>query len=504
MTDLRDYQKDLIARVMAEITAGRRRVLLVAPTGSGKTVTAADIISEYVTNGRRVLVMVHRRELVQQMSAKLHSIGVDHGIIQAGFSPRPGARVQVASVQTLHARAVRSTRSDLPDADLVLVDETHHIRARTYQQIIAEYPDAVLIGMTATPCRGDGRGLGNMFDAIVEAPSVADLTAAGFLVPTRVYAPTRPDLKGVKVARGDYVESALAERMDQAELVGDVVTHWLQLAERQRTVVFATSVAHSVHLRDQFRAAGVWAEHVDGSTPVAERDSILANLKAGTVEVVTNCAVLTEGWDQPEVGCLVLARPTKSLALYRQMVGRVLRPSPGKIDALILDHAGAIFEHGFIDEPIVWTLREDRRAESPRQAARSAHRAPAISTCPECKAVRIGGQACSSCGWRPQPKPEAVKVADGELGQVDRTKRAKRMDWSETERGNFFRQLLWICREKGYRDGWAAHKFKEKFGNWPGRNWSTSPMVPDDTTRSWVRSRQIAFAKSQQQHAGAS
>jgi superfamily II DNA or RNA helicase len=408
MTALRPYQVDVIQRIDAEIEAGGRRVLLVAPTGAGKTVIAADIIDKTVQAGGRVIFVAHRRELIVQASTKLHAVGIDHGIVQAGFPTRPAARVQVASIQTLHARAVRSTRLELPQADLVVLDEAHHARARTYREIVQAYPDAVLLGMTATPCRSDGRGLGNVFDVIVECPPVAELIAGGWLVPTKVYAPTRPDLKGVKVARGDYVESELAARMDQHQFVGDVVAHWLSLAGRRRTVVFATGVAHSVHIRDQFRAAGVWAEHVDGSTPIAERDVVLAKLASGPVELVCNAMVLTEGWDSPEVACLVLARPTKSVALYRQMVGRVLRPAPGKDHALILDHAGAVFQHGFVDEPIAWSLREDRRAENRTQTARSEHRAPALSTCPECHAVRIGGNACSSCGWRPQPKAAPV------------------------------------------------------------------------------------------------
>src|SRR6516162_8899478 len=211
-----------------------------------------------------------------------------------------------------------------------------------------------------------------MFEIIVEGPPVAELIKAGYLVPTRVYAPYRPDLSGVRVERGDYVENQLAERMDKQQLVGDIATHWLRLAKRRPTVAFATSVGHSVHLRNQFRASGVLAEHIDGSTPVEERDRTLARLAAGTVEVVCNYMVLTEGWDQPKVSCLVLARPTKHMGLYRQMVGRVLRPAPGKADALILDHAGAVFEHGFVDEPVIWTLAEDKRAENISHTKRGA------------------------------------------------------------------------------------------------------------------------------------
>lgn len=331
---LRPYQTEVITEVDAAIEAGQRRVLLVAPTGSGKTVISSDIIKTTATRGRRVVFLAHRRELIRQASNKLHDAGIDHGIIQAGFPARPGERVQVASVQTLHARAIRSTRMELPPADLVVVDEAHHCTAQTYRAITDEYPDAIILGLTATPCRADGRGLGNTFSTLIECPSVAELIAAGYLVPTQVYAPTRPDLKGVRVERGDYVESQLAERMDKQELTGDIVMHWHKLASNRRTVVFATSVAHSVNLRNEFRATGVMAEHLDGSTPREDRDAILARLASGEIDVVTNCQVLTEGWDCPAVSCLVLARPTKSIGLYLQMVGRVMRPAPGKSNAL--------------------------------------------------------------------------------------------------------------------------------------------------------------------------
>ena len=184
--------------------------------------------------------------------------------------------VQIASIQTLSARAIRSRTIDLPRADLVVIDEAHHCRAKTYRKIIESYPKAIILGMTATPCRGDGRGLGNVFDCIIECPPVQALIDLGFLVPTRVYAPVVPDLKGVRVEKGDYAKGQLAERMNQGELIGDIITTWLRLSERRKTVVFASGVEHSVHIRDEFRRAGIMAEHVDGSTPVDERESILA------------------------------------------------------------------------------------------------------------------------------------------------------------------------------------------------------------------------------------
>jgi superfamily II DNA or RNA helicase len=407
----------------------------------------------------------------------------------------------VASIATLYARAVRGSKIELPPADLIVLDEAHHARARTYRRILESYPNAVVIGLTATPCRGDGRGLGNIFDKIIEGPPIAELIAGGHLVPSKVFAPTRPDLAGVRVERGDYVESQLAKRMNTDTLVGDIIEHWFRLADRRRTVVFATGVEHSVHIRNEFRQAAVLAEHLDGSTPAKERDAILAKLAAGQIDVVVNAMILTEGWDSPEVACLVLARPTRSLLLYRQMVGRVLRPAPGKTDALILDHAGAVFEHGFVEEPITWTLHSDRRAENTAQTARTEGHAPRLTTCPECKATRFQGRPCEACGWRPQRRPAAFDVAEGELAHVDR---AYNVDAGFNEAGklNFYRQLLWIADERGYQHGWAAHKHREKFGAWPPRT-NLPPLEPEASTRAWVRSRQIAFARAKAKQEGA-
>lgn len=350
--ELRPYQVDVIAKLEQAIAAGKRKILLVAPTGSGKTVIMAAVIDAVVAKRQRALLIAHRREIISHTSRKLFDREIRHGIIQSGFAPRPLEAVQVASIQTLRVRALSSDALRLPPAELLIIDETHHARADTYQKVINAYPHAVLIGLTATPCRGDGRGLGNIFEVMIECPQVAALTSQGYLVRSRVYAPVNPNLTGVTVRNGDYAENELAHLMDRAKLVGDIVTHWHRHAERRATIVYATSVAHSVHIRDELRRSNVLAEHIDGSTPTEERDRILAQLARGDVEVVCNCMVLTEGFDCPDVGCLVLARPTKSLGLYRQMIGRGLRSAPDKMDCVILDHAGAVFQHGFPDDPI--------------------------------------------------------------------------------------------------------------------------------------------------------
>jgi DNA repair protein RadD len=416
MTVLRPYQVQVKADVQLAVETGRPRVIAVAPTGSGKTLISSAVIKEAAANGNRVLVLAHTREIIKQTSIKLYGHNIEHGIIQAGLVANPERRVQVASIQTLWTRAMRLDRMPLSLADLLIIDEAHHCPSETYRKIIAQYPNAVLLGLTATPCRGDGRGLGNIFDIIVECPQVADLIAQRYLVRTRVYAPIDPDLRGVETRQGDYVESQLAGRMDRTDLVGDIVTHWHKYGERRRTVCFAVNVAHSLHIRNEFIASGVRAEHIDGSTPKLERDAVLARLASGETELVSNCMVLTEGWDMPEVGCCILARPTKKMGLYRQMIGRVLRPAEGKHNALVLDHSGAVFRHGFVEDPVEWTLDPEKRAASPTHAARLAagHRSRLLE-CSQCGSIRTAGEACEHCGFLAQRPPQAIVFTDGDL-----------------------------------------------------------------------------------------
>ena len=484
------FQADLLGRVERATDAGHNP-LVQLPTGGGKTVCFAELIRR---RGGRALVLAHRTELVGQAASKLWAAGVEVGIIQAGVPPTVTAKTQVASVQTLSSRLQRRA-IDLAKFDLVVVDEAHHAVASSWRLILEAFPEATIVGWSATPARGDGRGLGGVFDELIVGPSVSDLMSGGYLVPIRPWAPTAPDLAGVRVQAGDYSPGQLAERMDKPKLVGDVVMHWLKLAERRRTIVFATGVAHSVHLRDEFLRAGVLAAHIDASTPAEERKDILRQFAAGQVEVVCNAMIFTEGFDCSDIGAIVLARPTKSLPLYLQMVGRGLRQAPNKRDCILIDHAGAVHAHGFPDDPIIWPLKDDRKVENVAQRARQAGKAPALCDCPECGAVRFEGQPCPACGWRPKPKPKAVTVVEGDLGRVDRARRADSAGWSDAAKRQFYAELLGYAAERNFKPGFAYYKFEEKFKAKP--TWrNVAPLAPSLETRSWIRSRQIAYAKA--------
>jgi superfamily II DNA or RNA helicase len=491
LTDLRPFQTDALQQALGEIERGLNP-LIVCPTGGGKTVIGNALIAALAD--KHVLWLTHRRELVFQPRQKLlEGFGIEAGVILSGEQMKQMQRVQIASVQTFHARYIRGGK-DLPPADLIVIDEAHHIRARTYLEICDRYPDARKIGLTATPCRTDGRGLGSTFSVIVETPQVEELINLGFLVRTRIWAPSKPDLMGVRTQSGDYVIADLAERVDRAELVGDIVTHWHRHAGGRSTIVYATTVAHSQHLADEFARSGVKVAHLDGKTPKEQRDEILKQLANGDVTVVCNCQVLTEGFDAPDVGCIVLARPTKSMGLYRQMIGRGLRPAPGKGDCIVLDHSGATDRHGRVEDAVWWTLQEDQKARTAARAGEcGADHERKLLTCTECHAICVAGKPCPECGHLPKRPGQHLDILDGDLVLYGTGPHRS----SEEQRSEWHQQLLGIAQERGYKSGWVAHKFKEKFGHWPTRLY-VKPMKPSAEVLSWVRSRNIAWAKARE------
>jgi superfamily II DNA or RNA helicase len=372
----------------------------------------------------------------------------------------PAAPVQVASIYTWRHR-------EPPSADLVIVDEAHRSLAATYLRAIAHYSEAgaVVLGMTATPYRADGGGLGDVYEALEVVASPLQLIGEGFLVAPRVFsAPpdSRPDLSDVRVRAGDYVEADLADMMNTGKLVGGIVDHWQKHAEGRRTVAFSVSVAHSEAITQAFVSAGIPAEHLDGTTPKNERDGILARLESGETLVVSNCGVLCEGWDQPVVKCAILARPTKSTGLYLQQAGRILRPW-NDVSALILDHAGNALEHGLPQDDrdfSLTTTKEKRKAKS------------TTKECGECGAVLpLPTKVCPECGFEfGAGESEELEVdGAGELVEVVaipiaelRAAHAAMVDeWTDINERRVARGA------KPMKPGWVYHKFRERFGRKP-------------------------------------
>lgn len=464
---LRPYQQEALDALRAHMLEGRQRLLLVAATGAGKTTIAAAMIGSAVARGRKVLFLAHRKELIDQCSARLDGEGIDHGVIMAGH-PRalPWLPVQVASVQTLARRTP-------PAADLVIVDEAHHARARSYLRILEQCPGATVIGLTATPWRTDGRGLGGeLFEAVVVAATPAQLIEEGYLCRYTGFAYDVPDLSGVRKARtGDYEQHGLELAMGKAKLMGNIVGQYLEHARGKRAVVFAVNVAHSQDIVRRFTEAGVTAEHVDGEMEKAQREAVLARFAAGETLVVSNCNILTEGWDQPEAEVCILARPTLSLALYLQMVGRVLRPAPwaGKTAARIHDHAGNAFRHGPPDADRDYGLD----ADAPRGSRKKAPGAVQIRACLKCFAMFAPTEdgACPHCGHVAEAhRPPIQEVDDPDVKAVP-IHEIRPPDIGPNARRLHFQTLLQDALRTGRNLKWAGVRFKATHGFWPPKAW---------------------------------
>lgn len=505
MFELRDYQDKAISDLRRSFAAGNRRTILHAPTGSGKTVIAAQIIKRTVGKGRQVMFLAHRRELVNQAADKLVNFGVEHGVLMAGEFPYGATDVQVASIDTLRARCIKSDKLPLPRADVIMVDECHRSLAPTYLKIFDLYPEAMVLGLTATPIRSDGKGLGHVYEDMVRCPSITELIRLGHLVQPRTFAPTIPDLTGVKVRGGDYDPRELERAMDRRSLVGDIVSHWFRLAASRPTIVFAAGVKHSVHLRDEFLRQGVRAVHVDGDTMLPERERIIADLKIGKIQVVCNYAVFTEGFDEPKLSACILARATKNLGLYLQMAGRTLRPAEDKEDSLIIDHSGNVYEHGFVTDEHRWFL-EEGRALSTNSAERQKNldeRNPI--TCMKCATVYTGQLICPHCGYRPEKKGKFVESRSGDLMEVRAEKRrsAKKKVWTTEEKRQWYSEIKGYAEENGKSEGWAAHTFKAKFKVWPNYYNNVAASRPGGEVRGFIRHRNIAYARKMEKEKAA-
>lgn len=416
----------------------RDRPLYVAGTGSGKTTVASEIIRRHTERGGRSLFLVHRKELVDQAVNRLADHSITAGRIRAGDATALHLPVQVASILTL------ARRKHWP-ASLVIVDEAQHAPSQSFRNVLDRYPDAIICGLTATPCRLDGKGLGDYFGCIVEPITTAELVAAGYLVAPKVFAPP-VDLSGIKKSMGDYSLPELVDRV--SPLVGSITATWLERARGMRTICFACTIEHSRKIVEAFQAAGVNAAHVDGTTAEAEREDALTKLRAGDIDIISNVALFGEGVDMPELQCVILARPTKSLALFRQAVGRVLRP-PGPV--IVLDHAGNHHEHGLVTDPVIWSLTGAVR--KPQAAS--------VRTCRVCFALYDPAlPACPDCGTVALPEPRATKPGVENEGELVEFK-------TRESKADYYRAVVIDASRSRYAIGWARMRYKAKFGTFP-------------------------------------
>ena len=458
---LRDYQHSAVADVRAAYADGCRAPLLTLPTGGGKTVIFSYIAERAGAKGNRVLILVHRRELLRQTSRTLDDFGVSHGMIAAGMTMDHHQQVQIASVQTLVRRLERLRWAP----DLIVVDEAHHATGKTtWGNVLAHYPEAKILGVTATPQRLDGQGLGveagGIFDRLITGPTVSQLTAAGHLSPAVVFAPrAMVDLSGIHTRAGDYATNEVAEAMDKPTITGDAVAHYRQHCSGEPAIAFCASVAHAEHVAASFQAAGFRAASIDGGMDADLRAQHIEDLGAGRLHVLTSCEIVSEGTDIPIVSAAILLRPTQSLGLYLQQVGRVLRPAPGKRRAVILDHVGNCFRHGLPDDDREWSLegREKRPA--------AASDAMPVRQCGECYHVHRPAPVCPRCGYVYPVQSREVEEVEGELEQVD-VAEIRRAAKREQARAKSIEDLVELGRARGYKNphAWARFVWQARMG----------------------------------------
>jgi superfamily II DNA or RNA helicase len=394
-------------------------------TVTHNTLCFSYIAAGVATNQKRVLIVAHRRELLKQISRALKNQGVRHVVMEGGYHGIPTAAVVVASVFTIAGRLSR-----FPAPDLIIGDEAHHFTPKsTWGKVVAAFPTARVLGVTATPERADGKGLGLMFDTMIVGPTVAELTDEGFLSPAEVYAPSTPDLSAVKVRAGDYAASELEEVMGGSTLTGDAVKYYLDLAAGKKAVAFCVSVKHAQVVAKAFQDAGVLSASIDGSMDTEQRDEILRKFEHGGVDVLVSCDLISEGFDLPAVEVAILLRPTKSLSLYLQQVGRAIRIAPGKIRTVVLDHANNTRVHGFIDDDRDWELTSDTARK--KKAKKDEEEPESVRTCPKCFAAHRPSPTCPKCGHVYESKARTVKVVEGELKKMERGERGEpsARDW---------------------------------------------------------------------------
>jgi DNA repair protein RadD len=472
----RPYQEKAVRLIVMHKQQGKKRILCVAPTRAGKMVIIAMLAR---MTKLPVMFVAHRMELIDQCVSQLERVGLSNVGVLRGDDPRenPHASIQVCSIATL-------ARREKPFAGqriLIFIDEAHRSCSESYVTHIFEaYPDAIIVGFTATPCRLDNKPLGNLYEVLEVVATYTELLKhPDWLVEPDIFAsPIRADLSRVGMIGGDFDEGALAEVMHQDVLEGNIVDHWLKLAhrhpvftdagdraptqfvdrERRRTFLFATSIVHSQSICARFEKAGIKIAHIDGTTPEEQRRAALRDLASGALEIVSNVNVLLEGVDLPEAKCCVHARPTHSLTLWRQSSCRILTPYKGIIP-LLLDHASNFDRLGAPHEDLSWSLTS-------RAVRRST--APAMKVCHQCYAYVLAGKVvCPHCGYAfpnggAVPKPP--EETNAELQQ-----RNLQPDILKQE---FFNKMLQQARLRGFKPGFASARYKEHYGKWPPAEWS--------------------------------
>jgi len=441
MSVLRAYQSDAINNIRNAFRS-YKRVLFVCPTGGGKTMIFSEIAK---ASTKKVLILAHRKELIEQASER---IGVPHGIIMSGVAPDYEQRIQIASVMTMANRLHKF------QPDFIIVDECHHAVAGSWEKITSAYNGAFILGVTATPCRLDGKGLKSAFDVLIEGPNIKSLIDMNFLVSPKTYA-SKNDFTKIKTTAGDYDKKELFDAFSKPSITGSAIESWRKYAEDLPTVVFCINIKHAEDIAGLFSMVGHVAEVVHGELDKTERKARLHRLRTGETKIITSVDIISEGTDIPAVGCIIMMRPTKSLGLYLQQAGRGLRTIEGKKHCIILDHAGNCFRHGLITDSREWELTDEKIKETKKMIT--------IRQCKNCFAV-FGPLAdkCPECGAMVQKEPKELKKIAGELVPVDEIPQKKVELKHEEWKCHTLAEWERIAFVRGYKKGWAYIRYTQQ------------------------------------------
>lgn len=463
---LRPYQSDLIGAIVN--ASKHRRLLVQSPTGSGKSVIFSEIINQAHENGLKTLFLVHRKELIFQAMDHLSRYGIQCGIIMAGEPYTPGCMVQLASVQTIYRRL---GKIDMGRYGVVVVDEAHHASAATYRKILEKAFRARIYGFTATPFRKDGTSLQTMFDHLILGPTIKSLQSSGHLSDIEYMVPTIPDLRSVKEQSGDYSQSALDEKV-VPKLIGGVVDHCQKYAGN-KTIIFSCGVKHTNYLVKDFLRHEIKALSLDANTDREEREGIVNEFKQSDKSILINCGILTEGFDVPDCDTLIMARPTKSLTLYMQMVGRGMRPKPDGGKLLVVDHAANVYRHGLAEDTRDWELVPGKEAEKEAQS----QRIRSMKRCDGCGAI-INAKKCQVCGKEFTYTAHAKNVIEfKKCGLVLLEQKEQKAAFGK-DPVRVWSSLVNYCAKKGWSYGASVRLFKSRTGKLPWEVDSVKRMLP--------------------------
>jgi DNA repair protein RadD len=455
MISLRSYQQEGLDSIVNAFTDGHNGVFYTLPTGGGKTVVFSALINHYLKQGATFAIVAHRVELLKQAHKTLKALtGVDAGIIKASNSDKPNSPIQLCMIQSLRSRS-------LPfEPDYIITDEAHLCKANSYVNFYSKYPLAKKLYVSATPCRADGKGFGDLATVLIKGLSIGEMIENAYLSPSRVFTASNvaSQLKGIKKQAGDYAIGALADMMQSVELMGDIVKQYQKHAIGRKGVVFCVNVIHSIAVAKAFNDAGIVAEHLDGEMDSEHREAVLERLKTGETTIVTNCGILCEGWDEPSISYVGLARPTKSVALYIQQAGRGLRLFEGKENCIILDHGNNTNEHGHIEEYREWSLDGATKLNAYEQADRG-EKNTKPKECPVCgEWIKRDALECY-CGYKFEP----VVTVDVEMEEVKPKVKIKVEDTIAFEIEKHYINSLKMCKEKGWNVGRAYHMVVQKW-----------------------------------------